>query len=384
MDRSRPSSAASSATIRDGDRFGKLGVDLCERLNDVTVRSACHFTWAAFASRVGAADRREHRGIPRRRALGPGRAAIIRTRPTAPRCAITHVMFAARRSALTRDAGRRGAGTAAHASATSTNVALLRSRRRFIDWLHAPTGGHSLDDDGVRRGARRCASCRPPASARACWRTSSRCASCIATSTGSTPEAWTHLAAVVDDLLVYVPGMMTVVEHAFFQCLSADGAVARRLPGDRTRRARGAPRGAAAEHSRPGRRSCPAEFRAAAPDGGGRARARARRDARRRRTLRACRARGARQPLPARRGDRQRARHASTGCAAMRHARQRCANAPSPRTTPGARCARRMRCARAARSVQRADLDAAIGHGIAVVLQQDAAAGRPRRSRACS
>ena len=36
--------------FRDGDRFGKLGVDLCERLNDITVRSACHFTWAAFAS----------------------------------------------------------------------------------------------------------------------------------------------------------------------------------------------------------------------------------------------------------------------------------------------------------------------------------------------
>ena len=36
--------------FRDGDRFGKLGVDLSERLNDVTVRSACHFTWAAFAS----------------------------------------------------------------------------------------------------------------------------------------------------------------------------------------------------------------------------------------------------------------------------------------------------------------------------------------------
>ena len=57
---------------RDGDRFGKLGVDLSERLNDVAVRSACHFTWAGFASAWVRPDRREHRGIPRGRALGPG------------------------------------------------------------------------------------------------------------------------------------------------------------------------------------------------------------------------------------------------------------------------------------------------------------------------
>ena len=57
---------------RDGDRFGKLGVDLCERLNDVTVRSACHFTWAAFASAwVRPVDESIER-LSRRRALGPG------------------------------------------------------------------------------------------------------------------------------------------------------------------------------------------------------------------------------------------------------------------------------------------------------------------------
>ena len=128
--------------LRDGDRFGKLGVDLCARLDDVTVRSACHFTWAAFASAwvrpidesievfdegvtLGPAERRSpaRRATARRAASRTGCSAACRSRPRAD--AIDESLQLIKR-----------AGDA-------TNISLLRSRRRFTEWLRGDRRHHA-------------------------------------------------------------------------------------------------------------------------------------------------------------------------------------------------------------------------------------------------
>jgi hypothetical protein len=101
----------------------------------------------------------------------------------------------------------------------ATNNALLRSRRRVIDWLHAPTAEHSLDDARYHE-----------ASTLYELQATSVSKSMLAHFQslrvmhrffdGQYGEAW-KISRQLDELLVFVPGMMTVVEHAFFQGLCA-------------------------------------------------------------------------------------------------------------------------------------------------------------------
>ena len=138
---------------------------------------------------------------------------------------------------------------------------------------------------------------------------------------GEYPEAWTHLATVVDGLLVYVPGMMTVVEHAFFQCLSAT-ALWPRAPAIE-RAALEARFEAQLRNIETWAANCPQNFASMhLTVAAERARVLGE-TGRRRRTLRAGHGRGARQPLPARRGHRQRARHEALAAPAIRRARPR-------------------------------------------------------------
>jgi hypothetical protein len=142
--------------FRDGDRFGKLGVDLCETLNDVTVRSACHFTWAAFASAWVRPMDESIDGIPRGERWGL-RAAII---PHAAYCAslaITNVMMRGTPLAAARAQADEACTCSAHRRLHQHRAAALT--RRFIDWLHMSTATHARHD-GLRREPRRLRSCR--------------------------------------------------------------------------------------------------------------------------------------------------------------------------------------------------------------------------------
>ena len=202
---------------RDGDRFGKLGVDLCERLNDVTVRSACHFTWAAFSSAwvrpVDESISVYREGV--RWGLASG------DHPHAAYCAalvITNIMI-------------RGTPMSATLKETSealqllqrvgdpTNLALVRIRHRFAEWLANSAGRSSLDEDGFDEAAtlRDLQAVSVSKSMLAHFQSVRAMHRYFA---GEYAEAW-KISRQLDDLLMFVPGMMTVVEHAFFQCLSA-------------------------------------------------------------------------------------------------------------------------------------------------------------------
>jgi hypothetical protein len=203
--------------FRDGDRFGKLGVDLCERLNDITVRSACHFTWAAFAS---AWMRPVDESIEVFRE-GARWGLASGDHPHAAYCAavaITHVMIRGTPLAVTRSQADEAMAVLGRIG-DSTNLALLRSRRRLVDWLHAPTEERSLDTPGFSEsGTLQELQATSVSKSMLAHFQSLRVMHRYFD--GEYAEAW-RIAKIVDGLLVYVPGMMTVVEHAFFQCLSA-------------------------------------------------------------------------------------------------------------------------------------------------------------------
>src|SRR5262249_13754335 len=121
---------------RDGDRFGKLGVDLSARLNDVTVRSACHFVWAAFAS---AWVRPIDESIEVFRA-GTRWGMASGDHPHAAYCAafaINHVILRGTPLAEAR-AHAEDAMTLVTRIGDTTNLALTRARLRLVEWLHAP------------------------------------------------------------------------------------------------------------------------------------------------------------------------------------------------------------------------------------------------------
>ena len=203
--------------FRDGDRFGKLGVDLSERLNDVAVRSACHFTWAAFAS---AWVRPIDESIEVFRA-GARWGLASGDHPHAAYCAsiaITHVLLRGTPLAETR-AHADEALSLINRIGDVTNINLLRTRRRLIDWLHQPTAERSLDSGDFNEAA-----------ALYELQATSVSKSMLAQFQslrvmhryydGQYAEAW-KISKQLDELLMFVPGMMAVVEHAFFQCLSA-------------------------------------------------------------------------------------------------------------------------------------------------------------------
>jgi len=205
--------------FRDGDRFGKLGVDLCERLNDITVRSACHFTWAAFASAwvrpIGESIKVYRDGV--RWGLAAG------DHPHAGYCsaiAITHLMFSGERLGAVHSAADESLQLLQRLG-DLTSLQVLRTRHRFIEWLRNDTGGLTLDDASFdeARMLRDLQSTSVSKSMLAHFQTLRLMNRYFA---DQFADAW-RISKVLDDLLKFVPGMMTTVEHAFFQCLSATG-----------------------------------------------------------------------------------------------------------------------------------------------------------------
>jgi len=201
---------------RDGDRFGKLGVDLCERLNDVTVRSACHFTWAAFASAwvrpIDESIEVFRDGV--RWGLASG------DHPHAAYCAarmVTHVMFRGAPLPAAREAAE-DALQLLQRLGDATNVSLLRSRLRFAEWLRDEAAGSTLDGDGFNEAAtlRELQATSVSKSMLSHFQALRVMQRYLA---GEYQEAWS-ISRQSDELLPYSVGMMTIVEHAFFQCLA--------------------------------------------------------------------------------------------------------------------------------------------------------------------
>ena len=205
---------------RDGDRFGKLGVDLCERLNDVTVRSACYFTWAAFASPwvrpIDESIDAFREGL--RWGLASG------DHPHAAYCGSivnTHDMFRGtplRTMAVNLDEGI----VLLERIGDATNRALLRTRRRFVQWLRDDEAGATLDngqfdESAVLRELQATSVSKSMLAHFQSLRLMTRYFS------GQYVEAC-QIGKALDELLVFVPGMMTVAEHAMFQSLSVTAA----------------------------------------------------------------------------------------------------------------------------------------------------------------
>ena len=203
--------------FRDGDRFGKLGVDLSERLNDVTVRSACHFTWAAFAS---AWVRPIDESIEVFRA-GARWGLASGDHPHAAHCAATAMTYVLSCGHVTRGhacAGGRGAD-AHQPHRRRVNINLLRTRRRLIDWLHAPGAERSLDTGNFKEAAT-LYELQATSVSKSMLAQFQSLRVMHRYYDGQYAEAW-KISKQLDELLMFVPGMMVVVEHAFFQCLSA-------------------------------------------------------------------------------------------------------------------------------------------------------------------
>ena len=244
---------------RDGDRFGKLGVDLCERLNDVTVRSACHFTWAAFASAwVRPVD--ESIASIATACAGAWRAAIIRTPRTAPRWPSRNIMFRGTPLSVTRKETAEALQLLQRIG-DPTNLALVRTRLRFAEWLASDASRSSLDEDGFDEAAtlRDLQAVSVSKSMLAHFQSVRVMHRYFA---GEYAEAW-KISQQLDELLMFVPGMMTVVEHAFFQCLSAT-ALWSQVHGEERAAARGTARCATARARNLGD-ELPVQLRAAAP-----------------------------------------------------------------------------------------------------------------------
>jgi predicted ATPase len=203
--------------FRDGDRFGKLGVDLSERLNDVAVRSACHFTWACFAS---AWVRPLDQSIAVFRE-GARWGLASGDHPHAAYCAalaIGHVLMRGTPLPATR-AQAAEALQLVERIGDATNINLLRSRLRLTEWLQQPGAERSLDTKQYNEAATlyELQATSVSKSMLAHFQSMRVMQRFFA---GRFAEAW-QLSRQLDALLVFVPGMMTVVEHAFFQCLSA-------------------------------------------------------------------------------------------------------------------------------------------------------------------
>jgi len=202
---------------RDGDRFGKLGVDLSERLNDVAVRSACHFTWACFASAwVRPMD--ESIAVFRE---GARWGLASGDHPHAAYCAslvMANVIMRGTPLAAARAQADEAMNLVTRIG-DSTNIALLRARRRFIDWLHVPTSGRTLDNDDFNEAAT-LYELQATSVSKSMLAHYQSVRMMYRFFDGQYAAAW-KISKQLDELLVFVPGMMTVVEHAFFQGLSA-------------------------------------------------------------------------------------------------------------------------------------------------------------------
>lgn len=201
--------------LRDGDRFGKLGVDLCERLNDITVRCACHFTWAAFASAwVRPID--ESIAVFRdgvRWGLQSGDHAH------AAYCAargVTHMFF----RGMPLNAAIVASDDAQQVlkrTSDVTNVSLLSSRRRLADWLRGEGARHSLDTDGFNE-AELLTELEGASVSKSMLSHLQLILLMHRYFAGELREAW-RISQRSDDLLAYSTGMLTIPEHVFYQSL---------------------------------------------------------------------------------------------------------------------------------------------------------------------
>jgi len=203
--------------FRDGDRFGKLGVDLSARLNDVTVRSACHFTWGAFASAwVRPID--ESIDVFRE---GARWGLASGDHPHAAYCAafaINHVILRGTPLAEAR-AQAEDAVALVTRIGDNTNLALARARHRLVDWLYSPGAERSLDTADFREAAT-LYELQATSVSKSMLAHFQSLRLMHRFYDGRYAEAW-KISRQLDELLIFVPGMMTVVEHAFFQSLSA-------------------------------------------------------------------------------------------------------------------------------------------------------------------
>jgi hypothetical protein len=205
--------------LRDGDRFGKLGVDLCERLNDITVRSACHFTWAAFASPwVRPID--ESIAVFRdgvRWGLQSGDHAHVGY------CAargVTHLFFRGmplKAAIVASDDARQ----ILERTRDVTNVSLLSSRRRLAEWLRGDGVRHSLDADGFSEAAL-LAELEAASVSKSMLSHLQSILLMHRYFAGELRDAW-RISLRSDELLVYSTGMLTIAEHVFFQSLVMTG-----------------------------------------------------------------------------------------------------------------------------------------------------------------
>jgi len=95
---------------------------------------------------------------------------------------------------------------------------LLRSRLRFADWLRNDAADHTLDGDDFKEAAvlRELQATSVSKSMLSHFQALRVMQRYLA---GEYQEAWT-ISRQSDELLPYSVGMMTIVEHAFFQCLA--------------------------------------------------------------------------------------------------------------------------------------------------------------------
>jgi hypothetical protein len=202
--------------FRDGDRFGKLGVDLCARLEDITVRSACHFTWAAFASAWV-------RPIDESIAVfdeGVSWGLMSGDHPHAAYCSarsVTHRMFRGIPLPKARAAIDDSLRLLARAGDT-TNVSLLRSRRRFTEWMmDADSIDPTMDGNGFSE-ATLLAELQATNVSKSMLSHFQALRAMQRYFAGEFAEAW-RISQEAEALLRFSTGLLTIAEHQFFQSL---------------------------------------------------------------------------------------------------------------------------------------------------------------------
>lgn len=205
---------------RDADRFGKLGVDLCERMGNIAVRSASYFTWAAFASFW----RRPIDESIAQFAEGVKYGLQGGDHPHAAYCAaraLTHVMFRGTRiDEATQQA--KDAVQLLHRLGDQTNFALINPRVRLLEWLRDDGLSRTLDDSGFDEAAaiRRL---EAPGESRTVLSHLQTLRLMHRVWCGDFAEAY-RLSKVSAGLLHYSTGLITVVEHNFHESLAAAGS----------------------------------------------------------------------------------------------------------------------------------------------------------------
>jgi predicted ATPase len=212
--------------FRDGDRFGKLGVELCEKLDDITVRSACYFTWAAFASHwmrpIDESIEQYAQGV--KFGLQGGdhmHAAYCAARQ------ITHLMFRGSPLPALREHAAENLELL-HRLADATNPSLLRARLRLIDLLtregmKPSLDGESFDEHAVLTALQAPAASKSLLSHLQTLRLMHRY---LARDYSAAYDISQMSAA----LLPYSVGMITVAEHNFYQSLAIAGMYAAAPP----------------------------------------------------------------------------------------------------------------------------------------------------------